>query len=381
MESIHYDDNPLRGADQAHAINCEISRLIEAPRFSLVRFRDVRLATSSAYLVKGIIPREGLTVVWGPPKCGKSFFVFDLLMHVALDWSYRGRKVTKAPVVYVACEGERGLGARIAAYRRKHSVDEADFFLVTTRLDLVGERNELIGAIRAQIGDVDPGAIAIDTLNRSIAGSESSDEDMGNYVKAADAVREAFKCVVIVVHHCGLDDKRPRGHTSLTGAADAQIAVKRDGDELVTAIVEYMKDGAAGDAISFRLQQVAVGTDEDGDPITSCVVVPSDDTPETRGPKLTATERRCLDALNNALVDHGETRPGDRNIPNVSVVKLATWKEYSSKAGVTEGATSKDSSRTMFARYRKALMDKGVVREWEGLVWVCATDRNQAKQS
>jgi len=26
-----------------------------------------------------------------------------------------------------------------------------------------------------------------------------------------------------VIHHCGINGDRPRGHTSLTGAADAQI--------------------------------------------------------------------------------------------------------------------------------------------------------------
>jgi hypothetical protein len=40
--------------------------------------------------------------------------------------------------------------------------------------------------------------------------------------------------------------------------------------------VEYMKDGATGDTIVSRLEKVEVGIDEDGDPITSCVVVPSE---------------------------------------------------------------------------------------------------------
>jgi hypothetical protein len=44
------------------------------PRFKLVRFKSVLLSTSAAYLVKGLIPRAGLIVIWGPPKCGKSFW-------------------------------------------------------------------------------------------------------------------------------------------------------------------------------------------------------------------------------------------------------------------------------------------------------------------
>jgi hypothetical protein len=73
------------------------------------------------------------------------------------------------------------------------------------------------------MGDAAPGLIVLDTLNRSLAGSESSDEDMGNYIKAADQLREMFKCAVIIIHHCGLAEERPRGHTSLIGADDAQV--------------------------------------------------------------------------------------------------------------------------------------------------------------
>ena len=35
------------------------------PRFPLVVFSDIRIATGPRYLVKGLIPRVGLTVVWG----------------------------------------------------------------------------------------------------------------------------------------------------------------------------------------------------------------------------------------------------------------------------------------------------------------------------
>src|SRR4029077_17636631 len=80
-------------------------------KFRPVRFKDIRLKTDRPYLVKGIIPREGLVVVWGPPKCGKSFWTFDVAMHVALGWEYRGKRVQPGTVCYIACEGERGLGA------------------------------------------------------------------------------------------------------------------------------------------------------------------------------------------------------------------------------------------------------------------------------
>ena len=104
----------------------------------------------------------------------------------------------------------------------------------------------------------------LDTLNRSLNGSESSDEDMSAYVRATDAIRETFDCSVLVIHHCGINDSRPRGHTSLTGAADAQLSVKRDYTGNILVTVEFMKDGEAGDTIVSKLESVEVGIDEDG---------------------------------------------------------------------------------------------------------------------
>jgi AAA domain len=68
-------------------------------------------------------------------------------------------------------------------------------------LDLIREHADLIAAIQA--AGIDPVMVNLDTLNRSLFGSENSDEDMGGYVRAADAIREAFNCAVPIVHHCG----------------------------------------------------------------------------------------------------------------------------------------------------------------------------------
>src|SRR5262245_30522253 len=94
-------------------------------RFHLIPFRDIAMTEGVAYLVKDLIPAMGLVVVWGPPKCGKSFWMFDLSMHIALGWEYRGKRVQKGPVVYLALEGGTGFTYRVESFRRHHSVDDA----------------------------------------------------------------------------------------------------------------------------------------------------------------------------------------------------------------------------------------------------------------
>ena len=159
------------------------------PRFKLTRFNAVLVSSSAFYLVKGLIPRGGMVVVWGPPKCGKSFWTFDLAMHVARGEPYRSRRVQQGAVVYLALEGGHGLRARIEAYRRKHQVNDAPFYLITDRTDLVNDHHALIAAIQQQIPEGEAGrnldsliGSSIDTLNRSLAGSESKDEDMARPV-------------------------------------------------------------------------------------------------------------------------------------------------------------------------------------------------------
>ncbi len=348
-------------------------------RFKLVAFEKIPLVTSRSYLVRSVLPREGLVVVWGPPKCGKSFLIFDLLMHVALGWDYRGRRVAQGTVVYVACEGQRGLGARAAAFRTRklaESSEAAPFHLIATRLDLAGQHGELIDDIRAQLGDENPVAIAIDTLNRSLRGSENDDEDMSAYVDAAAAIRDAFACAVIIIHHCGIGGTRPRGHTSLSGAVDAQIAVKREANGLITATVEDMKDGPEGEEVASRLEAVEVGVDEDGEPITSCIIVPADE--EERAGKrarLTGQAKIAFDLLHKAIEDAGEILPSGTRLPSGQTrgVRLDLWESYFGQGSATQ-SDKPDTVSKAFRRAADKLQNLGFIGIWAGFAWV--TDKS-----
>jgi RecA-family ATPase len=175
----------------------------QEPRFRLVPFDDLRVGAERRYLVKGIIPRVGLIVVWGPPKCGKSFWMYDTAMHVALGWSYRGRRVQQGAVVYCAFEGAHGFRARAEAFRLRHLAEEHDpvpFYLVDAPMDLVADHGALIESIRSQCDA--PAAVVLDTLNRSLRGSESDDKDMAAYVRASDTIRDPFECAVALNSIC-----------------------------------------------------------------------------------------------------------------------------------------------------------------------------------
>ena len=163
------------------------------PRIKLMPFNSISLSSDRRYLVKGVVPYPGLTVIWGPPKSGKSFWTLDLAMHVALGREYRGKRVHHGPVVYCCFEGQSGISARLEAFRQRFLPEEAEdvpFYLQPAPMDLIKEHQELIAAIREL--DPAPVAVVLDTLNRSLTGSENSDEDMGAYIKATDAIERSL---------------------------------------------------------------------------------------------------------------------------------------------------------------------------------------------
>jgi AAA domain len=78
-------------------------------RFKLTPFDQIKMNTASDCVIEGIIPKGGFVVTWGPPKCGKSFIVFDWMMHVALGLPYHGHYVEQGTVVYLRARRRRRL--------------------------------------------------------------------------------------------------------------------------------------------------------------------------------------------------------------------------------------------------------------------------------
>ncbi|MGC9954827.1 MAG: AAA family ATPase [Rhizomicrobium sp.] len=347
--------------------------IVQEPRIKLIPFNEIQLGTRPRYLVGTLIPLTGLSVVWGPPKCGKSFWAFDVLMHVALGWEYRGLRVQQGAIVYCAFEGQAGMTARVEAFRQRFMTEEADdvpAYLVTVPLDLVADCAELVAAIRSQIGETTPVAVALDTLNRSLRGSESSDEDMAAYVTAADAIKDAFSCAVVVIHHCGHNDARPRGHSSLTAAADVQIKVSRDAADNIVAEVECAKDGPQGHTVTSRLEVVDLGSDDEGEPITSCVVVPADGVEIARGKKITGAAGIALNLLHKALDEAGEPAPPSPHYPqNTRTIQVSAWRRYCD-AGTVSKSDEPDAKRKAFVRSCETLQQRGIIGIWSERVWI-----------
>ncbi len=344
-----------------------------APQFNLIPFNDITHSTEINYVIRGLIPREGLVLVYGAPKCGKSFWVMDMTLHVALGWKYRGRKVRQGNVVYIACEGVSGVTARIEAFRQtklQENAESTPFYLIGATLDLIKQHKKLQEDIKSSLKDAPIHIIVIDTLNRSLAGDENSSVDMGSYIKAADALREFFKCAVIIIHHSGYDATHARGHTSLPAALDAQIAITRDKDnDMIVTELQFMKDGDTEEKLYSSLEKVEIGDDDEGDPITSCIIVSEDPPIKDEKPKLSDQMQVALDSLKQAIQEKGQYPPQELKMPPYNrVVSMDDWRDYFYQNVIVSSAKP-DAKRQALHRAAKDLRKKKYIGVKSDYVW------------
>lgn len=311
-------------------------------------------------------------MLYGPSGSGKSFLVLDLLACVVDGREWFGRKVRPVPVTYCALEGEAGLSQRMQAYQRKHGVTAgAGMRFLTTAFDLLTDDD--VAGLAAAIGSagVGGGVVVLDTLNRAAPGTdENSSQDMGRIIAACKQLQAKVGGLVVLVHHTGKDAaKGLRGHSSLYAALDAAVEVTRSEDRREWKVAKS-KDGRDGDAEPFLLEQVTLGEDADGEPVTSCVVVRGEPEQGDRQPKkLAASEKLALSALRKMEQTHGEAPPeGAPDWVHVAVSE-EVWRSECYAAGISTG-DDPSAKRKAFQFARTGLMEKKIVGCRNDLYWI-----------
>lgn len=367
--------NPPLANEEVARIAASVSRYapadadVSAPRFTVLTAADVMNAPPLQWLVRGVLPATGLACIYGASGSGKSFLALDLSTAIAAGVEWFDCRVKAAPVVYVALEGEAGFSQRVKAWRLHHGQDmplALRFVMQGFDLRHAGDVAEIAAAVTTS-GCVG-GVLVIDTLNRAASGAdENTSRDMGELIDACKRLQAELSGLVVLVHHSGKDTtKGLRGHSSLHAALDAAIEVTRTADRREWAI-DKAKDGSDGERRAFKLQVVEIGTDEDGEPVTSCVVVPDDAPADTRRLKLPqgSTQKIVYEAI-GALLRKGEYlgkagAPAGRPCVEIEAAVLAS----------ADRLTCEPERRRYIARRAiTSMVANGVINSGEGWLWL-----------
>lgn len=344
-----------RIASNLGAKQLEVPPTVFDSKPSLTRYRlrtasEVIITQPIRWRVKGVIPEQGIGAIYGPSGSAKTFLALDMAICIANGADWFGYRVKRCPVVYICLEGEGGLSVRLGAYSTKGAIPRNLHFL-DQPLNLLDSKDvvDLIKAILDR--GATQGLVIIDTLNRAAPGlDENSSVDMGKAISAAKTIQQSIGGLVLLVHHTGKDaTKGMRGHSSLYAALDAAIEVRRSGD-LREWSVAKAKDGADGMTHAFRLEVVKLDVDEDGDPVTSCVIQAATDATARQTKPLTSAQQIGMDTfMAAAFANRSE---GERAVS----ASIEQWREEYYRRST---ADNPDSKRRAFNRMRAEMVELG----------------------
>jgi len=260
-----YDERPPTAAEltelEALASGVDPHAAEEAPpptlRDRLLSLSDLSSLPPVRPLVEGLLYRDTLAQLSGPPGSYKSFLALGMACAVAAGEStWEGHRIPEGgPVVYVAAEGATGLRARVLGWCELTNVDPADldgklYFLpvpiqLGNRVD-VGQAVELVRDVGAIL-------LVLDTRARCTLGlEENSATEQGTAVHNAEAIQRAAGCTVFPVHHAGRAGGAGRGSNSWDGAVWSDLRVT--GDDLRAQITcAKHKDVPAGCVHHYRM--------------------------------------------------------------------------------------------------------------------------------
>lgn len=350
---------------------------------------EISPVLSRRWIVRDLLATTALGIVFGHPSAGKSFLALDLACHVALGWPWNGLKVEQGLVVYIAAEGAAGLRNRLAAFMAHHKVSDMMLAIIPTPINLQdpnADTDLLIATIEeaARQRGLKLALVVIDTLAKTFGAGKENTDDMSPYVANCERVSSHFECCVLIVHHRpkDSDSREPRGHSSLKAGVDTVILVEAGDPKIATVLKQ--KDGEDGARFAFRLQQVELGLDDDGEAVTSCIVetLPSEWIAACAGKtgnlKLTEIQASVLYELRQSLKVNGIPIPEDipDNIINrrmlTKVVRIATLIDNYMNSSASGADTSDKNRDTISKRVRRSL-DKLKTKEkvgiWQGYVW------------
>lgn len=327
----HYDPNEL----------C----VINGEDLSDMRLEPVR------FCVEGLLP-EGLSILGGAAKEGKSWLVLDLSIQVARGLPFWDIPTKRGDVLYLCLEDSLN---RIQSRLNRVTDDPPEnlFFSITAGT-IAGGLCEQIRSFKQSHRNLT--LVVVDTF-QVVRGGSTEVSYAGDYtdVRQLKALAEELRIALLLVHHLRKQkDKDPlnmvSGTTGITGAADAVFILKRTKRESVNASLTCTGRDIEQRTLMLRFDQERCRWD--------CM---SDNAgrPEKKLPKEMELfvsflrERGAFNGSNTELAEQFNNYAGTSLSPKGLKQRMNQWRYDLEECGVFFDNRRSNGTRMVSAEYRQ----------------------------
>jgi hypothetical protein len=332
--------------------------------------------------VEGLLTADSLAMVYGSDGAGKTFFVLDLLVHVAWGRTWFGLEVDQGPSMLFGLESTSNIGNRAVALRQHRQLHGKNlpFRLITDSVDLSDRASvdQIIRTIKRYSRKCGQPVriVAIDTLAAALTGKgdENSAETMNPVLANCHRIRQETGVCLLLVHHPGKNSRQgPRGFSGIRATLSTLIEIEGEYGKPKRVTVRKQRDLDLGPDRFFRLRPVILGANHRGKPVTSLVVVPITDAAElaeaqaaTVAARLTKKQRLGLDALHDALASQGKPP-----LPGHTAARVVTYKHWLAvfRSRLPPDTPPNTSGRAL-RRIRDQLVEIGLIGTDGRFVWL-----------
>ena len=294
------------------------------------------------WLIEGVIEANTLCGLVGASYSGKSFLALDMALSIASGLPFHEATTAQGSVLFIACEGNRGLINRIEAWCRSKRINRSEVPLQISQRSILMHDDQYIRSILDEVTKLTGVClIVIDTLANVFGGfNENNTPDMNLFITNCNKLRDAGPSV-LVAHHTGHNGERARGNSAFYAALDTEMRVSKNKSN-VELSCSKMKDAEQFDPVKFRMVACDLGNDSSS---VFLQKIGDKDKPS----ELTPHEELALKTFKQGT---------NANVPD-STASMEKWRKlfYAGHAGDKEEAKKK-----AFQRAQKTLVTKGYLK-------------------
>lgn len=216
------------------------------------------------WLIPGVLPANGVGMMYGPTGSYKSFLALDMALCLAYGHAGQwGAPPVKNDVLFFAGEGPVATAKkRWPAWLEWQNIAsrEDHRMVIMDRVPSYQDREawETIKADLLAMG-VKPALITIDTLTRLLTGfDENSAKDVTIITTFLEDLARYFECFVLVIHHTGKDEKKgARGSSALLANVDASFSTSKKVGGSALKIIKQKDADVPDDPHYFKVVPMA----------------------------------------------------------------------------------------------------------------------------